>query len=371
MQLPLPTRSLAAAAIAGSLVAIGCGSKPIPLFAVAGTTFTIAIPEGFPTGYGTRLASNPDQSPPPSYDPNSLAEDPQRGELFFDLYTTTGTFVRHLPLAYITRVNMSPQSRSASAGSMLYERGQALAFVNIPYQVAAGSYHIRVIRHRRVPTSPNTYEQAPTPLTNFGGWPIAPYYGWGDDSVPSGTTSYPSRIQITIVAGDGQNHFTPLRGWAEVPPDGVLWADVSADLAGLTPYPEFDLLVPQAGSPFQKPAAWEAELTYPREMLRIRGVELRHPTRSSAIVRWQAEDPASISCESGSPDGSLKIKVIDPDQETSGVRVAYELRNFGQPCGGRAVWGTFSVSTESFKAYDLDGADIPNMNYEIPASSFF
>ena len=112
-------RGSALAVIALLVIPVACGTKPIPMIAVAGTTVTIPIPDGFPTGFGRVVAGSSAADPlssVPAFSAASPLEDPQRGELLFSLLDSNGTHLRYLPVAYITRVHMSPQSRSATAG---------------------------------------------------------------------------------------------------------------------------------------------------------------------------------------------------------------------------------------------------------------
>lgn len=61
--------------IAATVVALcGCGSQPIPMAVVEGTTATITIPGKFEVGYGRAWARNPAAAAPPyDYTENSLA----------------------------------------------------------------------------------------------------------------------------------------------------------------------------------------------------------------------------------------------------------------------------------------------------------
>ena len=68
--------------------------------------------------------------------------------------------------------------------------------------------------------------------------------------------------------------------------------------------------------------------------------------------------------------GTTKISVIDPDQTTFWVNVAYRLRNFPQ-CGGRAVLSDFTAAQGGWpKAYDVNGNAITAWVYVDPDFSF-
>jgi hypothetical protein len=362
----------------------GCGSKPIPLVAVAGTTMTIAIPNGLKIGYGLRLNQtlNPASASigaGPAYDPNSPYEDPQRGELIFTLYNSAGTsFVSHLPIAFITRVNASTESPLAINAGQLVDSGQNLAFLNIPKEVAGGNYLIKVRRYRRAATSPYAYAAEPVQTTTRPKLPNPPggfedYLGWGDDSVASGLPTSSAGIPITILSNPDTptaNYFTPLRGWADIgPPSHVTWGDVSDDVPALVPVPAFEIQVP-ATTTDERPAAWEMRLAYPRNRVVVVGVEPLRTGGSGAMVRWSADETAVVSC-SDVGTAFLDVHVIDPDLVTYGVRVAYTLRNFNQTCGGRATSTTFGEWPNTFQAFNAEGEDITSeTSYVIPTQSF-
>jgi hypothetical protein len=352
----------------------GCGTKPVPLIAVAGTTITVAIPGDFKVGYGLRLsqALNPSIETPsgPAYDANSPYEDPQRGDLVFSLYTNSGSpsFVRHLVLAYITRVNASPQSEAATQSAIvsLVEQGQNLAFLNIPYDIAADNYLIQVRRYRRASTSPYAYQLDPNPLPQTS--QPEDYLGWGGDSAISGMPTSARGIPITIRAGDGANHFTPFKGWGDAGGSYHLtWTDLAPLVDGFVPAPHFDIQVPVAVTD-PRPSAWSISLAYPKNKIRITGVELKREGNKGAMVRWDADQTAVVNCSDGLP-AFLNIQVVDPDKVTLGVKVAYELRNFGQSCGGRANSSTFVEWMNTFQAFDQNGDDLTT-TYSIPSSSF-
>jgi len=342
---------------------IGCGSQPVPLVAVAGTTITLALPSNFPTGYGRALVGDTAAGFTPLTDEDSPLEDLQNGEMLFALVDpATGTNTAVLDVRQILRVGIDPASRAATDpvfSGLSYSKGQVIAFLDIPASVAAGDYEIRITRLRRPPGDPSavSYEAAVAELSNGSTW-----QGWGNGTSPTG-------VPITIKTHDGQEHFTPLTGWLDVPAGGGLgWDDVSTDLELMAPFPEFTLRVPDAASAGTEtpPAAWEIEITYPRSILRIRGVSLASLDRSAALVMWQAADPnGSVPCSE--PDDTLKIQVIDPSRRTKAVRVAYQLRNFSDAaCGRRATASDFQPDPASFVAYDENGVAMAS-SFEIPA----
>lgn len=364
-------------ALALALVVVaGCGSQPIPLSAIEGTTAAILIPMNFHhIGYGRALVKNANQSTAPAYDPNSPLEDPQRGELSFALYDGA-LHLGWLPLRYITRIEMSGASRgSVDLVSGVYAEGQTIAFVDIPRGLipdpGGGDYEIKVYLMRRVVGDPNNYAGLSILETQTSAGQL--WFGWGQYDPPpviSGQQAPAGSIPIHIAESlDDQDHFTPMHGWSDLYGTGLTWGDVADELNDLVPYPEFTIQVQQGGQP--PPAAWEMEVSYPRRKLRVRGVTLLHPAESRALVRWDAGDSeTSVSCSASPEFGTLKLRMIDPDRVATGVRVAYELRNFDQPCAGRASASDFAVVGPSFKAYDEDGAAIAGINPSIPASAF-
>lgn len=87
-------------------------------------------------------------------------------------------------------------------------------------------------------------------------------------------------------------------------------------------------------------------------------------------MHWEAEDPDTVvNCGASQATGTLKLKMLDPERVATGVRVAYELRNFDQPCAGRASASDFTVAA-GFKAYDEDGTLLTGASATIPSDSF-
>lgn len=366
-RLRLPARLFARGGVVLGLAAIagmttGCGSKPIPLVAVAGTTITLAIPMNFTVGYGRALVGDWDITEiPPLTDEDSPLEDLQNGELWIGLENLATGVETSVEVRQILRVGADPASRMATnppGVSVNLSKGQAIAFLDIPADLPAGDYEMRVYRLRRRPGSvpgSGPYEPFFWEQLHTGEW----WTGWGDGSSPTG-------VPITVLEHDGQEHFTPLVGWLDHPAVGGLGSqDVSADLQLLAPFPEVEIRVPEAAVSLSEtpPAAWELEVDYPRHILRIRGVSIADLDRSTAIVMWDAADPdATVSCSE--PADTLKIQVIDPERRTLGVRVAYQLRNFAESCGRRAVNADFVPDPASFVAYDDNGVELAS-SYQI------
>jgi hypothetical protein len=349
-------------AILTGVVAMGCGTQPIPLIAVTGTTITIPVPGSFPVGFGRAFVTDLNAGMP-AYAPDSPLEDPQRGELWFSLWTDTEppVFVGLMSTRYITRLQIDPATPAAvgpGAGINAFNRegGQALAFVDVPVNdpggaaIVTGDYIIQVRRLLRDPANPDrNYSHQPA-YTDYLG---IEWLGWGN---PNGVTADVG-IPIRIIEGDGQEHFTPLHGYTDVWGFALWHGDITYYLESSVPYPSFVMRVPtledlQSTPP---PAAWEAELSYPKDILRIRAVYAARVDRGSSFVDWEADDPnAIVAC--GDANGTLKIRMIDPQATTQGVRIVFQLRNFENDCGAQAVPEDFVV--ESFNAYDETGAEM-------------
>jgi hypothetical protein len=341
--------------VAGTLAALalaGCGAHPIGRDAVPGTTVAIPVPPSYFPGYGLRIGSSPAGAP--AYVEGDPQEDPQRGELLFKLKKIGGPEYGYLPRRWITRVGLDEATPESMNGGFQGPQGQVLAFVDIPVDVEDGDYELIVERWRRDPSSPtNTFAFVPTTVTDtvmFGGPMTFDWKGWGTDTPAAGI---PIKIQ-----GPAANPpmFTPLQGFADVFGEyGYNLAFSAQELRNYTPDPEFLLL---AGNGTEFPAAWELEFDYPIERVRVLSVALARDGASNGIVRWQAEDEqASIPCSS--PPGRLKIQVVDPDQQAWAVRVVYNLRNFADTCGARAVPSAdFDAVPDTFKAYTLDGTQL-------------
>ena len=342
-------------------LAAGCGSQPIPTVAVAGTTATITIPRTFATGYGMAavgrlgaMSAGGVFDPSVPYDPASNVEDPQRGEMLFELVTLAGVHVAHLPVRYITRVSAQELSPLAEQADMweLNSIGVGLAMIDIPANVPApADYKIKLTRYVRNETT-LVFEPQVQDLSGTS------WFGWGNGADPSG-------IPIRIEPGDGAEHFTPYRAWTN-----FLGNLSSSSVAATTntliksvprPFVLFAVTYTDGGGAEVSPPAWEGELTYPRKKLAIRNVGLGSGLPSQGMVSHELSDPEPVDCSDGGDTGTLRLRVVDPPSRHFGVRIAFELLNFDQSCGGRAEVADFQVVQSSLKAYDANGnAQTPN-----------
>lgn len=341
-------------AVAGMLAWLaltGCGTHPIGRVAVPGTTIAIPVPPSYAPGFGLRIGTDPATAP--AYVEGDPQEDPQRGELLFKLKEIGGPVYGYLPRRWITRAGVDEATPQAFTGGFQGVQGQVIAFVDIPVDVEDGDYELIVERWRRDPSSPtNAFAFVPTTITDtvmFGGLMTFDWKGWGTDSPANGI---PIKIQGPAAS---PAMFTPLQGFADVFEYSYNLAFTSEELRSYTPSPQFVVI---AGNGTELPAAWEIELEYPIERIHVLSVALGRDGASNGIVRWQAEDEqASIPCSTA--PGNLKIQVVDPDKQSLGVRVIYDLRNFDQGCGARAVPSDdFDVVPDTFKAYKLDGTQL-------------
>ena len=338
-------------------LAAGCGSQPIPTVAVTGSTATVVLPREFSTGYGMAavgrlgalsVGGSDVFDPTVSYDSSSKIEDPQRGEMVFELVTLSGVHVAYLPVRYITRMGPSELSPLAEQPDTfaLNSLGVAIAMVDIPSNVPAPlDYKIKLTRYVRNETTLE-FEPLPEALGS------TPWYGWGNGGDPSG-------IPIRIEAGDGSNHFTPYNAWTDF--FGNLASSTVASTTNMLksavprPFVSFAVAYTNSGGTDVVAPAWEAELTYPRKKLAIRNVGLGSNLPSRAMVSHMVMDPEPVDCNDGADTGTLRLLVLDPEARHAGVRIAFELLNFDQACGGRAAATDFQVVPGSLKAYDLDG----------------
>lgn len=365
----------------GSAIAatIGCGSLTIPTVAVEGTTITLMVPNAYPTGYGRTLVSNPVynggfQFPAFGSDPDH-PEDPQRGELMFELVDSSGAALsprRFLQVEYITRVFPHAGSEGSITQSGLsgtYAEGQTIAMLHIPDGTvpADDDYQIRVTRWVRDDQAKNQYIQVPVQTTLSETW-----YGWGQDTVSPGGSPDPIPIRILDSAGMAPLPGpTPKSGWADFAGAGIHQSDVKEELDTLVPHPDFVVTAKPSSPPGPPPAAWEVEFTYPRKFIRIESVTSKNTTSGSAMVSWSADQTETVDCMAA--DDTLRIQVLDPDQTTRSVRVSFSLENYDpngtETCGRRAVLGDFQEQSGTFKAFDVNGADATSSWDILPSST--
>lgn len=349
------------------IVGAGCGSRPIPLVAVPGTTIVIPVPHTFGAGFGRALngvvATNPytELTGPlaVAYTPGSALEDEQRGELLFELHDDTGSFAGYLPIRYMTRLHVDEASQGASPspsepGGGGGGDGETVALVDVPANVPAGSYTIEVERWLRDEANVGQFVQGPQPVLND---PPGPWVGWGwEDANGNDDPQKGIPFEVADVSTSYGNAFNPFKAWTNFLGNYVEGGNVKASLNKSIPRPKVYLyVVTPSGQPL--PASWELEVQYPRERIEVLGVELRRPHRSSGVAAWQRDPGALVDCSSPGM-ATIKIMMIDLTQKTDLMSVAFRPRNFGDTCGGRAQASDFVITPGSLKAYDASGAPI-------------
>lgn len=365
--------AVTASAVLGLAVGVGCGSRPLPQIATEGSTIVLAIPQNLPLGFGRAFAGNPAAGEPP-YDPESKLEDPQRGELVFELVdafgdppTGPGGPQVFLPLRLLTQVFPHagyPLSIAPGSLASFMAEGQPVALLDIPVDAvpATGDYFVEVRRYRRDPLNRDDFVFVPS-VTSLG----EPWLGWGREAA---SPSSPESIPIRILEGDGVDRTTPANGWVDIAGVGLSFGDFGNNLDLLTPLPDFEVSVTQAADPGPPPAAWEVEISYPREVVRVATVTSDSTTPGSAIVSWTADQATSVAC--GAPPDTLRVQVADPSRRTRTVRVSFELVNYDAGCGRRVEATDFSPVPGTFRAYDESGVEATSTwQVRIPVSATF
>jgi hypothetical protein len=345
-------RRLGALVLWGLPVVLACGTEPIPRVVVAGTTFTLPIPQEYPVGFGRVLYPDGDPNNPPAFVQDAPLEDPQRGEMRFRAVPDDpGDPDVYLPVRFITRVSVNESAPGLAVLGVSGYEGQVIAILEVPSGTIQGNYKIQLERWRRNPANENKFDPLDPPEADGGNW-----IGWAgagaDEGVPIRIVDHP----------EGQNDTNPLVGW------GLFFGALNQsemtdeDVRSVTPNPTFRVNTPASLSPGTPPAAWEIKLTYPPWKFKITDVNLitQHP--SDGLVTWDTGDP-SHAC--GTADDTLTIQVVDSGATPTirGVWVAFETQNFapampGPGCeAGPAQLAQVQEVTGSFKAYDKDGVD--------------
>lgn len=389
------------------LAMFGCGSQPLPMDAVEGTTAIITVPDGLGIGYGRAWAGHPDfdlvnpaLAPAPGA-AGGRAEDFQRGEMIFLLTDTQSGFVKRLPVRLITSVAIDPASTEALDPSNVVVERQTVVLLDIPTGIVSDAERSRnmtifVHRYRRDPTT-QTFAQIPFTSTDYlpsswGAPKTLNAVGWANNpSPPAGNYNFvsyyisdpnnpggPYPIPITIVdspkpEGSEVNPNEPrttsvTEGWLleAAPPscspytvrmrrsDGL---GFNALLEDTVPNPEFEIAPSVGGT-----SAWEVNLTFPKERMRVLGAHLDRENAIGGFLAWTADSsvtPSGSSC--GNAPGNLKLRVADPAGLTEKVRVVFELTNttLGSSCRVPIVSSDLVINSTTSKAYNNNGAVVP------------
>ena len=359
----------------------GCGSKAIPTAAFEGTTITIAIPDNFDVGFGTRLASNPGGAiaTPKVFPPFQAAsiseEDLQRGELVFRLQDTSSSGAIAdvgLPVRWIGRA--APDPAASFLGNA--EGRQVVALLDLPFglvdddptdpaKLKSKDFEIMIERYRRDPTNMNNYVLVQQSYFPDNGYPALDWFGWGADDLPARTPPN-QRIPIKVYDSElldanetGTAGYTPLEGWGASHTSGGGTVRTtpffSANLPFYTPSPEVKLRWDIA-TPVDRPAAWEATIEFPAQRMAVQDVRIIRSSPGEAVLLWQS-DPAS-DC-SGPATGELKLQFADPENTYTGLSVVFAPWNQTDTCWTQPLAESdFSVKPGSLKAFDVDGAAI-------------
>ena len=295
---------IVAAAFVG-ILALGCSGKPVPLVARAGTTIGLAIGPEAVVFQSMGLAFG-----------TADVADRQRGFLIFELRQGS-VVVATLPTRYVTKVVPDPASEVGLTGLALDHNGtglpiplnQALALVDIPTDVPAGSYRIFVKRSN----SPS------------GGSPQNPN--------PSDSLLY----QIEIIEPRFDQDFTPF----DHEEFGGTYAASPEQLQSLVPKPKLVLNLPTGSSGY--PAAATLEITYDDSRIEIWGAILNVPGRQGPFITTEfvASD-------------RVRIHYANPVADGEQLALVFEVLDRGFQFDPVSYTTHFTVASQDY--YDADGA---------------
>jgi hypothetical protein len=290
-------------AVLGAALALGCGARPLPLSAQAGSSIGIAlageVSAGDSVGYGGELLRTRGRY------------DDQRGELVFLLREDGSGVERELQTRIVTRVWPDPASEIGMANqvdavSAGFGISQLLAILDIPASVPPGIYDLNVRRRRRDDSGAS--EALPAILYGQRFTVLPPRVG-GVDGAPTPSASYA----------------------------GAFGSDVSAQLANLVPLPKVVLSLP---SPL--PHAAHLVVAYPAAKITPRAVfEEQHLGRGS-IVAW-TDDPAA---------GRVSVDFVDPAASVKALALVFEPK--APLSAGRIALSEISIPASVL--YDGQGA---------------
>jgi hypothetical protein len=301
--------------LAGLLVGLaalalpGCSGPPVPMRAVAGTTFALAIGPDEPNagggtvGYGT-----------------VLFPDPQRGVLGVE-FAQGGVVEALVPVKLVTRLMPDPASRAGLTGSIETPSpfgsfgllGQVAAVIDLPHTLPEGPYDLTIRRYT---------DATLTALIDQGPYESAQ---WKDD--------------LYVEAGDGSPHHTPFSGgW------GIAnYALGASHVQQIVPYPQLLLSLPSGT------AAATLDIGFPDAKIDIEGAYFYRLTGHSALVEVQAVDTDTI-----------RLHVVDPGAQDHWLALVFENVQ-----GGYAPVLETEFTYEAGAFYDADGAPIdPGSGYD-------
>jgi hypothetical protein len=296
--------ALAASVVLGWITSIGCAGKPVPLWAVAGTTMALAISADEPAIGGTGIG----------YGTTALA-DSQRGALGVELLrgSTTEALV---PVKFVTRVMPDPASPAGLAGKVHHPNipltgetnilHQIVALIDLPASLPEGYYTLKVRRYQNASLA-TLVDQGP----------------------------YDSLLwqqELYVSPGDGGQYFTPFRGaWGETDV-----AIPSSTLRELVPSPQLLLTLPL------NTAAATIDIGFPDAKIDVEGAIQHGGAGQNSLVSYQLID-----------SNSVRIHWVNPTADGSSLALVFDNTQSGyQP----VLPSEFTYEAGSF--YDADGAPI-------------
>jgi hypothetical protein len=286
----------------GSVISIGCYGRPAPQVVRAGTTLAFGMGmESQPIGYGTLDIP-----------------DPQRGYTQFRLYRNDsnnwGTFVANLKTRLVTRGAADPASQGViegiqdpfGFGGTVQAMFQVIAIVDIPANVASGTYRIKSFRYRD--------PEFTTALDN----------GPGDSN----------QHEIEIITSTEED-FTAFVG-------------TTASAASIVPWPKLILNFPTIpDAPW--PAAATIRLTVPSR-INVRGVSMNESVGNGAFVTFSSPSTNVV-----------EIHYANPESESGALSLVFDLESWS---GDYDPVATSEFAYQSGSFYDADGNPlIPPANY--------
>jgi hypothetical protein len=311
MSLPLSRCAASTASTLALLAAIalaGCAGSPVPMRAVAGTTFGFPISaDDVNVGYGIAYGS-------------ATFPDPQRGVLAVRF--TNGATTQTVPVKLVTRLVADPATPVAFSGMVatphpvftsIPATGQIVALVDIPRSLPEGTYQLAV---RRYQTS------ALTTLI--------------DEGPPE--SSLWSNV-LYIEAGDGVDHFSPFKGGFDTIISNLLPPHVQQ----ITPLPEVIVKTPP------ETAAATIDIGFPNAKATISHAYFYRRGTHSCVVEIESIDANTV-----------RIHAIDPLGQGSDLSLVFKNTQSGY---NPILKSEFVYEGGTF--YDVDGDPIlPTQGYE-------
>jgi hypothetical protein len=317
--------------LATALIFAACGSRPIPLSVVPGTTFILP---GIPPVFGNQVSKD------------KGVQDYQRGDLVVALCPTsnascTPTTQTHPCLAtpegiyltthWVTEVMPSPASNIGLAGRIdnpatasVEILGEELAFLDVPASTCPGEYSMSV---RTRPAGQSGPEGIYGPV-----WDLI---------VSSAPAGMPNPNETTV----GGGHDTP-------PNPFGLTIDVEQNMADLVPNPTAHLRLSDPGFYSTYPAAAEIDVTYPSSLVQILGAYQYGHLGLRSMLNW-----------SDNGTGTVHLALVDPTRCTEDINIVFKLKT------STAVSTTtdFTIPANGQRRYDLNGNLLTQNPYIVAA----